>query len=190
MTKIGKIMTKKLLLALLLFNSSMVASHAAADVGYVVIEEIYAKSTVIKELRASVSGQFQAQDDALRAKFQSFQEKVEQFEKDEVLLSDEEKQTKQQELLQLQQTFQQESQALNEVVGKAITEMQQKIDPEVSRIIEMVAKSNDVKLVVNGLITVPLNNQTIPRSVVLYSEDEVNLTGQVIELFDKEASVQ
>ncbi len=182
-------MIKKLLLLSFFITGSVLTSHADS-VGYVVIEQVYAKSKIIKELRDATAGNFKVQDEEVRGLFQDLQEKAKQFEKESVLMTEEERTEKQQVLLKQQQVFQQKSAELNNVVAKEIQVMQQKIEPEINRVIAKVARENDIKLVVNGILTVPVNNKPVPRNIVLYSEKEVNLTDQVIKLFDKEAIIQ
>lgn len=179
---------KRNFLTMLALATGLVCS-ALAQTGYVNIDEVYARSTVITDLRNSISAKYQTQDEEVRALYTSFEADVRQFEQNNATMSDEERAAKQQELQAKQQEFQQKANELNQAVGDEFGQIQEKVAPEVERLIAKVARDNNVKMVMNGQLRLLINQQPTTTNLVLFAEDDIDLTDKVIEAFDKEAKI-
>lgn len=177
---------KKLLLLALLVSAG---AHAAGEVVYVNFDRVYRDSKVINGIRTEISAEFRDREDALKAVGEEIRAMKEEIEKEALILSDTEKEERRRIIADKERNFLRDRRALSEDIGLRFRERRRAIDAEIARVINVMAEERKYGMVLNPHIVLPFSgDRTLTHNVILYADESADITGEVIERFDKEAS--
>lgn len=152
-----------------------VGSSYADDVriGYVDVHKVLNECKAGQRVRGEIEKMVKERQESLSREEQQLKSMQQAFEKDKLLLSESQKQTRQQEFQQKVQAFQQARAKAQREIEQKEHEFTDKALPRIREIIQEVAKEQKLTLVFE-------KNQ----SPVLYAADGSDLTDKVIERFD------
>jgi outer membrane protein len=178
---------KKFLLATLFLSASGLA--AEGDLVYVDFDRIYAESKVASAVVDDIKAEFGDREKSLRESSEKIKSLREELEKESLTLGDAEKRAREQEIGSLEREFVRERSAFGEDFNLRLQERRNVVDAEIERIIRKLAEENKYGMVINPYLVLPLGGRTITHNIILYADDRVDITDEVIDLFDKEARV-
>lgn len=181
---------KKLLLLTLL--AAVAAAHpalAAGEIVYVNFDRVYRDSAIINDIRSEISTEFRVREDALKNIGEQIRTLKEEIEKEALILSEGEKEERRRDISAKERNFVRDRQALSEDIGLRFQERRRAIDAEIARVINAMAEEREYGMVLNPYIVLPFSgDRTLTHNVILYADENVDITDEVIKLFDKEAS--
>lgn len=157
------------LVAVILLTAGLSVNAQAQTfrVGYTDHELIIANMAEYRTVQEQLQEEYQSSQSALQALMQEYQGKVDRYQKQQALLSDERRQQREQELVQAQQDIQQKAQLSEQQLAEREAELLAPIFERVDAAIKEVAKANQLDLV--------LRSQAGPmQPIILYvNEDTV-----------------
>ncbi len=165
---------KRLLVLLSLMGLLM--SEAYADdvkIGYVDLRKVLTESKAGKRTKGEIEKVVKQRQDTLVKDEQKLKTLQEAFEKDKLILSEVQKQQKQQEFQQKLQAYQKAAGEAQREVGQKEAEFTKKAIPEIKAIISEVAKEEKLVLV--------FEKNEMP---VLYATEGPDLTDKVLKKYD------
>ena len=177
---------KKLIGACLL----LLASAAAAEngVAYINFERVYQESEVVQKVRAAINGDFADRENALRGQSDKLRQLQQDLEKESLTLSDADAEKKRGDIEQLERNFVRDRRALVEDRTVVMQDRRHKIDIEIAKVIETIARERQYSMVLNPYLTLPISsNRTLTHNIILFADNEADITSEVIARFDKEA---
>lgn len=159
--RIAAVLTFLLVASPFLLND---AQAQALDVGYTDHEVIIINMPDYQEVQEQLQTEYQGSQEELQTLYQDYQSKLEQYQKQQALLSDERRQEREQELMQLQQEIQQQAQQEDQALAQREAELMQPILEKVQAAIDKVAAEQGLDLV--------LRSQVGTQPVILYVNEE------------------
>ena len=181
---------KLLLTIFILLSSTAAAAFAEDSIVYMNFDKFYRGSKIVSAVRDSISVEFRQRDTELRELAQKIRDIQEELEKEDLALSEEIKQQKRREAADLDRELLRKGRALAEDRNLSFQERRGVINSEVMRLVRQLAKEKGYRMVLNPFVTLPFNNdRPITQEIVLYAEDSVDITDEVVELFDQEAKI-
>lgn len=146
------------LVALLMVGA--VAQNASAQqlkVGYTDHEIIIVNMPEYQTLQQRLQQEYQSGQQELQQLYQGYQEKLDRYQKQQALLSEETRQQREQELMQMQQDLQQQAQAKDQELGQREAELMKPLLERVQNAIDTVAEQQELDLVLRAQVgTQPL----------------------------------
>ena len=89
---------------------------------------------------------------------------------------------------QLERNFVRDRRALVEDRTVVMQDRRHKIDIEIAKVIETIARERQYSMVLNPYLTLPISsNRTLTHNIILFADNEADITSEVIARFDKEA---
>lgn len=153
-------------LAVLLFASPLLAgivSDAQAQalkVGYTDHEIIIINMPEYQEVQQQLQTEYQGSQEELQTLYQDYQDKLSRYQKQQSLLSEESRAEREQELMELQQSIQQQAQQKDQALAQREAELMQPLLGKVQEAIDAVAERKGLDLV--------LRSQVGTQPVLLY----------------------
>lgn len=159
-------------LTLLLFASPLFAgltndaNAQTLEVGYTDHEVIIVNMPDYQDVQEQLQSEYQGSQQELQTLYQDYQDKLEKYQKQQALLSEERRQEREAELMQLQQQIQQQAQQKDQALAQREAELMQPILEKVQAAIDKVAEAQGLDLV--------LRSQVGTQPVILYvNEDSI-----------------
>ena len=168
----------------------LLASAAAAEngVAYINFERVYQESEVVQKVRAAINGDFADRENALRGQSDKLRQLQQDLEKESLTLSDADAEKKRGDIEQLERNFVRDRRALVEDRTVVMQDRRHKIDIEIAKVIETIARERQYSMVLNPYLTLPISsNRTLTHNIILFADNEADITSEVIARFDKEA---
>ena len=159
---------------LLLAGVSTDAQAQALKVGYTDHEVIIVNMPAYQQVQQQLQEEYASSQTTLQALYQEYQGKVERYQKQQALLSEEKRAEREQELMQAQQDIQQRAAQSEEDLAQREAELLEPIFVQVDEAIQSVAREQGLDLV--------LRSQAGPmQPIILYvNEDKIlDITPQV-----------
>ncbi len=173
---IRKMFSILLTLAILL-SSAQAGSQENLRVVFVEVERVFRESSLIGQIREQIEEEFSDQAQAIRKLIENIQERRDKLSKEGLTLSSEETNGLRQEIDRFEVLLQREDEALREDRNLRFSEFREKLEPEIFRLISNVAKEGEHEMVLDSV-------------VVLYGATEANVTDQVIDMLDKNITLE
>lgn len=140
------------------------AQAQALNVGYTDHEVIIVNMPDYQQVQEQLQSEYQGSQQDLQTLYQDYQEKLDRYQRQQSLLSDERRQEREQELMQLQQDIQQQAQQKDQELAQREAELMQPILERVQTAIDKVASDRGLDLV--------LRSQVGTQPVILYVNDQ------------------
>lgn len=184
-------MTKKLPLLVLpiVFALANFAAAHEGGVAFVNFERIYAKSALVKAVSDKINADFRKRTESLRQLDKEVRDKQDALQKDDLTLSDAEKEARGAEIATMQRKLVRDRQELREDRELRFEKRRKVIDTALSRIIEEIAKERKYDVVLNPFIILPVPGRALTHNTLFYGSPGADITDEVIERFDKEAKL-
>ena len=158
----------------LLHGAAAVAE--APTIGYVDLRKLLVESKVGQKNKAELDKLIKEKEKALTGEEGKLQAIQQAFQKDQLLMTDEQKQTKQKEFQEKAEAYQKLVGEAKQAVGKKDNEFASQSLAEIKKIIAAVAKEMKLTLVLE-----------VSESGLLYAADGMDLTQKVLERYDAKA---
>jgi outer membrane protein len=167
-------MKKFVLIVLLsfLFNGAAVAADTLA-IGYVNLHKVLVESKVGKRNKAELDKLIKQKESAITAEQGKLKAMQESFQKEQLLMTDDQKKAKQQEFQQKAQAYQAMVNEAKQAVNKKDNEYASKSLEEIKPVIAEIAKEKKISIVFDA-----------NELSVLYADKGMDLTQKVIERYD------
>lgn len=166
------------------------AALAADRIVYVDFERIYRESKVVGAVQDELQVAFKDRQDALQQSQEEITALREALEREELTLSDAERNERERNIIQMEREFVRNRQAFLEDRTLNFRERRQVIDAEIERLIAELAKEKSYTIVLNPYLSLPISGgNTLRHNIILYADETADITEEVIELFDQEAKI-
>ncbi|MDX1545717.1 MAG: OmpH family outer membrane protein [Rhodothermales bacterium] len=126
------------------------AAAQALKIGYTDHELLIANMDAFRQAQQTLQAAAQQNEAGLQAMFMDYQEKLDRYQKQQALLSEESRKTRENELITLQQEIQQAEQTSNEQLAKRQEELLGPIFQRVEGAINEVAKAKNLDIVLRS----------------------------------------
>lgn len=136
--------------ALCLLVLPVVAQAQALKVGYTDHELIIANMPEYLEVQQQLQDEYQSSQQVLQSMYEDYQGKVERYQKQQALLSEERRQERETEIMQAQQEIQQKGQEAEQVLAQREGELLAPLFERVDAAIREVAAENSLDLVLRA----------------------------------------
>ena len=160
---------------IVLFHGAAAAAEAPA-IGYVDLRKLLVESKVGQKNKAELDKLIKEKEKALTGEEGKLQAMQQTFQKDMLLMTDDQKQAKQKEFQEKAEAYQKLVNEAKQAVGKKDNEFASQSLAEIKKIIAAVAKELKLSLVLEA-----------SESGLLYAEDGMDLTQKVLERYDAQA---
>src|SRR3989344_1297901 len=164
-----------LLLLMMLFGHVAVAAEPPA-IGYVDVRKVMLESKTGKKNRAELEKMIKEKEGALKKEEQKLKAMQEAFQKDQLMMTDAQKQQKQKEFQEKAEAYQKLVRDAKQEVGKKDNEYTSRTLSEVRAIIADLAKEQKLSMVLE-----------LSESGLLYADEKMDLTRKVMEKYDAKA---
>jgi len=170
-------MKKFVLIVLLgfLVSGAAVAADTPA-VGYVNLHTVLVESKVGKKNKAALDKLVKQKETAISAEQDKLKKMQESFQKEQLLMTDDQKRAKQQEFQQKATAYQEMVNEAKQAINKKDNEFASKSLADIKPVIAEIAKEKKISIVFDA-----------NELSVLYAEKGMDLTQQVIERYDAKA---
>ncbi|MFQ5568576.1 MAG: OmpH family outer membrane protein [Rhodothermales bacterium] len=145
-------------LCLLLIPSAYAQS---VKIGFVNTDVIIANMPEYQQVYTTLQQEAEGDRTAYQALIQDYQEKLDRYQKQQALLSEERRQEREQELIQLQQDIQQAETTSQQKLARREQELLQPLFDRVGTAIEEIAKEKSIDLVLQFPSVLYANDQTV-----------------------------
>ncbi|MDO8705200.1 MAG: OmpH family outer membrane protein [Sulfuricaulis sp.] len=152
------------------------AAAEAPTMGYVDLRKLLVESKVGQKNKAELDKLIKEKEKALTSEEGKLQSIQRAFQKDMLLMTDDQKQAKQKEFQEKAEAYQKLVNEAKQAVGKKDNEFASQSLAEIKKIIAVVAKEMKLSLVLEA-----------SESGMLYAEDGMDLTQKVFERYDAKA---
>ena len=152
------------------------AAAEAPTIGYVDLRKLLVESKVGQKNKAELDKLIKEKEKALTGEEGKLQAIQQAFQKDMLLMTDDQKQAKQKEFQEKAEAYQKLVNEAKQTVGKKDNEFASQSLVEIKKIIAAVAKEMKLSLVLEA-----------SESGMLYAEDGMDLTQKVLERYDAKA---
>ncbi len=154
-----------LLVALLGLGAGQAQAQATPKIGYTDHEVIIVNMPEYRQIRQKLQTEYQGSQGQLQTKFQDYQEKLEKYQKQQALLSDERRAEREKELMALQEEIQKAAANEEQALAEREVELMKPLLDKVQNAIDTVAKRKGLDLV--------LRTQAGPmQPIILYVNDQ------------------
>ena len=165
-----------LLLAFIVLLHGTAAAAEAPTMGYVDLRKLLVESKIGQKNKAELDKLIKEKEKALTGEEGKLQAIQQAFQKDMLLMTDEQKQAKQKEFQEKAEAYQKLVSEAKQAVGKKDNEFASQSLAEIKKIIAAVAKEMKLSMVLDA-----------SESGMLYAEDGMDLTQKVLERYDAKA---
>ncbi len=170
-------------LALLTFS----ASAQEGRVAFVNFERVYQESKVVIAVRDKINAKFKEREESLQEQNEELRAMQEELAKEELTLSETQKEARRSEIEQLGRQFERARRALLEDRGVMLQEQRRELDVKIAEVIENIAREQKYAMVLNPYLTLPVSgNRTLTHNILLFADPSADITGEVIARFDEE----
>ncbi|MDM5148034.1 OmpH family outer membrane protein [Candidatus Persebacteraceae bacterium Df01] len=164
------------------------AQAQESQVAFVNFERIYQESKVVKAVRDEINVTFRSREKKLEEQGDKLRALQEELQKESLTFSEAQKESRISEIEQKGRQFERDRRALLEDRGAMLQEQRRTLDVEIAKIIEAIAREKKYSMVLNPYLTLPISdNRTLTHNILLYADASADITGDVIERFDKQA---
>ncbi len=175
--------------ALLLAFFTAAPAFAQGGAAFVNIDRVYSASKLVKAVGDKINADFRERTETLQQLDREIREKREALQKEELALSDAEKEARAAEITATLRQFERDRRALAEDRDLRFQERRKVIDTALAKIIEEIAKERKIDIVLNPFIALPVAGRALTHSILFYASPNADITDEVIERFDKEAKL-
>lgn len=165
--RLSAALTLLLIAAPLLAGYSSEAQAQDLNIGYTDHEVIIVNMPDYQQVQEQLQSEYQGSQQELQTLYQDYQEKLDRYQKQQSLLSEERRQEREQELMQLQQDIQSQAEQKDQALAQREAELMQPILERVQSAIDQVAAAQGLDLV--------LRSQVGTQPVILFvNEDSID----------------
>lgn len=164
------------LLPLLVLLSPVALAAEPPAIGYVDVRKVMLESKTGKKNRAELEKMIKEKEGALKKEEQKLKAMQEAFQKDQLMMTDAQKQQKQKEFQEKAEAYQKLVRDAKQEVGKKDNEYTSRTLTEVRAIIADLARETKLNLVLET-----------SESGLLYADEKMDLTRKVMEKYDAKA---
>lgn len=164
------------LLPLLVLLSPVALAAEPPAIGYVDVRKVMLESKAGKKNRAELEKMIKEKEGALKKEEQKLKAMQEAFQKDQLMMTDAQKQQKQKEFQEKAEAYQKLVRDAKQEVGKKDNEYTSRTLTEVRAIIADLARETKLNLVLET-----------SESGLLYADEKMDLTRKVMEKYDAKA---
>lgn len=158
-----------------LLNNVVNAAESLA-VGYVDLHKVLLESKIGKKSKAEIDKLIKEKETTIGKEEEKLKAMQQAFEKDQLLMTDAQKKTKQKEFQEKAEVYQKMVNEAKQEVSQKNTKYSAQTMTEVREIVATLAKEKKLSLVFE-----------VTESGLLYAEDSMDLTNKVIEKYDSKA---
>lgn len=160
---------------IVLLNSVAIAAENPA-IGYVDLRKVLVESKVGKKNKTELDKLIKQKESAIAAEESKLKAMQQAFQKDQLVMTDDQKKAKQKEFQEKAEAYQKMVNEAKQAVGKRDNEFATKSLVDIKKIIADLAKEMKLSLVLEA-----------SESGLLYAEDGMDLTQKVLERYDAKA---